>query len=156
MPNPVVGFEIRGRDTARLRAFYTDVFGWQVEMFPGGAYAGVETAEHTHEDDGTSRYVGADAHMNEVEQGTAHGLAAWRFAGEAGWRGYEAGIGGGIGEGAPAVSFYIQVPDLDAALARVVAAGGAVKRAPEEVAPSVVVAAFGDPEGNELGLILRR
>lgn len=155
MPNPVVSFEIRGRDTARLRAFYADVFGWQVEVFPGGTYAGVETAAHTHEEDGTSRYVGADAHMNDVEHGTAYGLPAWRFAGEQSWRGYDAGVSGGIGEGPPGVSFYIQVPDLEAALARVVEAGGTRVQEPIEVAPNVVIATFADPEGNQLGLIRR-
>src|SRR5688572_23324143 len=115
MPNPVVSFEIRGRDTARLRAFYADVFGWMVDLYPGSEYAGVETAEHTHEDDGTSQYTGADAHMNEVEQGTAYGLPAWRFGGESNWRGYEAGVSGGISGGGPGVTFYVQVPDLEAA-----------------------------------------
>ncbi len=155
MPNPVVSFEIRGRDAARLRAFYAEVFGWQIEVFGDGSYAGVETAAHTHEEDGTSRYVGEDAHMNEVENGTAYGLPAWRFAGEAGWRGFEAGVSGGIGEGGPGVTFYIQVPDLQAALERVVEAGGTVVREPMEVAPRVVIAAFADPEGNEIALIRR-
>ncbi|MEX0783009.1 MAG: VOC family protein [Dehalococcoidia bacterium] len=155
MPNPVVSFEIRGRDTVRLRAFYAEVFGWQIELFPGGEYAGVETAEHTHEQDGTSRYIGADAHMNEVEHGSAYGLPAWKFAGEPAWRGYEAGVSGGIGEGAPAVSFYIQVPDLEAALSRIGSAGGKTVDEPVEVAPNVVIATFADPEGNQLGLIRR-
>lgn len=155
MPNPVVSFEIRGRDAERLRAFYAGVFGWQVEVFPGGAYAGVETAQHTHEEDGTSRYVGADIHMNEVQQGTAYGLPAWRFAGEQSWRGYEAGVSGGIGEGEPAVSFYIQVADLEAALAAVASAGGSRIQEPTEVAPNVVIATFADPEGNQMGLIRR-
>lgn len=155
MPNPVVSFEIRGRDPARLRAFYAEAFGWQIEVFPGGGYAGVETAAHTHEEGGTSRYIGDDAHMNEVLLGTAYGMPAWKFGGEAAWRGFEAGIGGGIGEGTPSVSFYVQVPDLEAALARVVAAGGKTIREPLEVAPNVVIAAFADPERNEIGLIRR-
>lgn len=32
MPNPVLSFEIRGRDAARRRRFYADVFGWQVAL----------------------------------------------------------------------------------------------------------------------------
>jgi predicted enzyme related to lactoylglutathione lyase len=155
MPNPVVSFEIRGRDAARLRSFYAEVFGWQIELYPGTEYAGVETAEHTHEDDGTSRYIGEDAHMNEVEQGTAYGLPAWRFAGEAAWRGYEAGVSGGISGGGPGLTFYVQVPDMEAALARAAAAGGKVLREPAEVAPNVMIAFFADPEGNEVGLIRR-
>jgi hypothetical protein len=155
MPNPVVSFEIRGKDAARLRAFYAEAFGWQIELY-GPEYAGVETAAHTHEEDGTSRYIGEDAHMNEVMLGSAWGMPAWKFAGEKGWRTFEAGVSGGISGGGPGVTFYIQAPDLEAALARVVAVGGKVLREPAEVAPNVVIAFFADPEGNEIGLIKSR
>jgi predicted enzyme related to lactoylglutathione lyase len=153
MPNPVVSFEIRGADPARLRAFYADAFGWQVDVLPGG-YALVETSAHEHDGDAT-RYTGADAFMNgAVETGTAYGLPAWKFAGEEGWRGFEIGVGGGISEGR-GVSIFIQVPDLEAALGRVVEHGGSRLREPVEVAPNVVVAAFADPAGNEIQLIRR-
>jgi predicted enzyme related to lactoylglutathione lyase len=155
MPNPVVSFEIRGKDAARLRTFYAEVFGWQIEVFPGGGYAGVETAAHTHEPDGTSRYIGPDAHMNDVLLGTAYGMPAWKFGGDTRWRGFEAGVSGGISEGGPGVTMYIQAPDLNGALDRAVAAGGKIVREPVEVAPNVVIAAFADPEGNEIGLVRR-
>ena len=37
MPNPVVSFEIRCRDTDAMRAFYAALFDWQIDPLPGGA-----------------------------------------------------------------------------------------------------------------------
>lgn len=156
MPNPVVSFEIRGRDTARLRAFYASVFGWQIEAAPGSAYAFVETARHDHDDSGATRFTGDDAHMNDgVVIGSAWGQPAWKYPGEAHWRAFEPGISGGIAQDAPGISVYIAVPDLGAALERVTAAGGSILREPAEVAPGIVVASFADPEGNRMELIRR-
>jgi predicted enzyme related to lactoylglutathione lyase len=31
MPNPVVHFEIEGKDGPRLQKFYTDLFGWKID-----------------------------------------------------------------------------------------------------------------------------
>jgi predicted enzyme related to lactoylglutathione lyase len=45
------------------------------------------------------------------------------------------------------------VPDIEAKLAAVTAAGGTVKDAPREVGGGRVVASFTDPDGNVLGLI---
>jgi predicted enzyme related to lactoylglutathione lyase len=157
VPNPVVSFEIRGRDPERLRSFYARTFEWDIELLPGG-YAIVATAQHVHdEESGATRYSGPDAYLNEgVVLGSAWGQPAWKLAGEQDWRPFEPGIGGGIGEGAAGVSVYIQVPDLDSALTRVVAHGGTILRGPVEVAPGVVVASFADPEGNQIGLLLSR
>ncbi len=51
---------------------------------------------------------------------------------------------------------YWQVPDIEAKLAEVTAAGGTVKSAPREVGPGRVVATFTDPDGNVLGLVQDR
>jgi predicted enzyme related to lactoylglutathione lyase len=48
---------------------------------------------------------------------------------------------------------YWQVPDIDAKLAEVTAAGGAVKEAPRDVGGGRLVATFTDPDGNVLGLV---
>jgi predicted enzyme related to lactoylglutathione lyase len=48
---------------------------------------------------------------------------------------------------------YWHVPDIEAKLAEVTAAGATVKEAPHEVGGGRVVAAFNDPDGNVLGLI---
>jgi predicted enzyme related to lactoylglutathione lyase len=65
-----------------------------------------------------------------------------------------AGIRGGIAqgrEGLHGVMFYIQVPDIEAHLERVRAAGGSVLVARTE-SPSVTTAIFTDPDGNTVGL----
>lgn len=38
MPNPVVHFEILGKDAATLRRFYGEAFDWQLEDVMDGAY----------------------------------------------------------------------------------------------------------------------
>ena len=155
MPNPVVSFEVRGPDPEVLHQFYRNVFGWDVFVFPGGAYAGVETAAHTHDEaTGATTYTGPDAHMNGgVETRDEPGNRGWRFKGEAAWREFATGVSGGIGRGPAAVTFYIQVPDLAAALAAVEAHGGQTTQSPTEVAPSVIIAGFRDPAGNEVAPI---
>jgi predicted enzyme related to lactoylglutathione lyase len=154
MPNPVVSFEIRGPDPARLRQFYADAFGWEAFVFPGGDYAGIETEQHTHdESSGTVTYTGEDANMNSgVVIGSVYGQPAWKYQGESNWRSFVPGVAGGIGRGDSAVRFYIQVADLRAALDAVSKAGGREVMAPTEVAPNVSIATFSDPAGNVLGL----
>ena len=42
MPNPVVHFEVVGKDLEKLQAFYGDLFGWKTQEMPGMNYAMVE------------------------------------------------------------------------------------------------------------------
>jgi predicted enzyme related to lactoylglutathione lyase len=51
---------------------------------------------------------------------------------------------------------YWHVPDIEAKLAEVTAAGAAVKEAPHDVGGGRLVASFTDPDGNLLGLIQDR
>jgi predicted enzyme related to lactoylglutathione lyase len=153
MPNPVVYFEVTGPDPAGLRAFYQAVFGWSAEVI-GGDYALVETESHTHDESGGTTYTGADAHMNDgVLIGASGEMPTWRYVGESQPRYFLPGVGGGIGPGAPRVTFSIQVPDLEATLESVEAAGGTLTREIREVAPGVVTAEFSDPAGNVIGLV---
>ena len=65
------------------------------------------------------------------------------------------GIDGGIGasdDGEEFVTFYIQVPDVEAALDRVTELGGERVFGPVE-AGSVVLGMFRDPHGNRIGLV---
>ena len=48
---------------------------------------------------------------------------------------------------------YWQVPDIEAKLAEVTAAGATVKEPPRDVGGGRLVATFTDPDGNVLGLI---
>jgi uncharacterized protein len=67
-----------------------------------------------------------------------------------------AGIGGGIGEGDPRVTVYIQVDDLEAYLERVTQAGGQVLMSPMPATETVTIALFADPAGNTTGLLVDR
>ena len=117
MQNPVVHFEIAGKDPQALQQYYRDLFDWNIvdaspmPDFPYGI-------------------------INSPEQ--------------------ELGIGGGIGgvmEGGPYVTFYVQVEDIQAALDRAVDLGGSVIRPVMSIPGTVTVAMFQDPEGNCVGLV---
>jgi predicted enzyme related to lactoylglutathione lyase len=65
------------------------------------------------------------------------------------------GIDGGIGPSDPGddfVTFYVQVPDVAAALERVVALGAELDM-PATEAGRVVIGIFRDPAGNRIGLV---
>jgi hypothetical protein len=66
-------------------------------------------------------------------------------------------IGGGVAaaqEGAPpSVTFYVQVPDLEATLKKVASMGGKTLVPPTEIPNMVTFAMFQDPEGNAVGLV---
>lgn len=59
--------------------------------------------------------------------------------------------GGQPGSGAPVA--YWEVPDIEAKLAEVTAAGAAVKEAAHDVGGGRLVATFADPDGNVIGLL---
>ena len=67
------------------------------------------------------------------------------------------GIGGGIGvmpEGQPGyVTFYIEVPDVEAALAKAESLGGSRMMGPEKVMEQVEIGLFNDPEGHMIGVV---
>ncbi|HEX2645730.1 MAG TPA: VOC family protein [Candidatus Dormibacteraeota bacterium] len=46
MKNPVVWFEVVGRDGGKLRKFYSDVFGWQIDSAAGDMDYGLVAAEN--------------------------------------------------------------------------------------------------------------
>jgi len=76
--------------------------------------------------------------------------------------GYEAAgqqiglVPGGGPQGMTSPVAYWHVPDIEAKLAEVTAAGAAVKEDPHDVGGGRLVAAFTDPDGNVLGLIQDR
>ena len=66
------------------------------------------------------------------------------------------GIGGGIGamEGSPGhVTFYVEVPDVEAALAKAERLGGTRLMGPETVMDMLVLGLFNDPEGHMIGVV---
>jgi predicted enzyme related to lactoylglutathione lyase len=65
-------------------------------------------------------------------------------------------VPGGGPQGMTSPIAYWHVPDIEAKLAEVTAAGAAVKESPHEVGGGRLVASFTDPDGNVLGLIQDR
>ncbi|MDP1847861.1 MAG: glyoxalase [Solirubrobacteraceae bacterium] len=66
------------------------------------------------------------------------------------------GIGGGVAgyEGVGSlVTFYVEVPDVAAALAQAETLGGKRVMGPEEIMPGTTIAQFTDPEGHLIGLV---
>jgi uncharacterized protein len=67
------------------------------------------------------------------------------------------GIGGGIGpgpEGYPGhVTFYVAVPDVEAALAKAESLGGTRIMGPERPMDMVTIGLFSDPEGHVIGVV---
>jgi predicted enzyme related to lactoylglutathione lyase len=53
----------------------------------------------------------------------------------------------------PAITFYVEVPDVEAALALAENLGGSRMMGPDEVMPGLVIGLFQDPEGHTVGLV---
>ncbi len=68
-----------------------------------------------------------------------------------------AGIGGGVGQGPEGydghVTFYVEVPDVEQALAKAESLGGARVMGPEKIMEGVELGQFTDPEGHLIGLV---
>jgi hypothetical protein len=67
------------------------------------------------------------------------------------------GIGGGIAGGPPGygghVTFYVAVPDVEAALQKAESLGGERVMGPETLMGMVTLGQFKDPEGHVIGLV---
>jgi predicted enzyme related to lactoylglutathione lyase len=67
------------------------------------------------------------------------------------------GIGGGVAGGPEGygghVTFYVQVDDIEAGLAKAESLGATRVFGPEEVMPGLILGQFTDPEGHLIGLV---
>ena len=119
MGQPVVHFEVIGKDPERLQGYYGDLFGWEIDANNPMKY-GVIQREGNTDSDGV-------------------------------------GIGGGVGAGPEGydghVTFYVDVPDVEGALARAEELGGSRMMGPDEVMPGLVIGLFADPEGHVVGVL---
>jgi predicted enzyme related to lactoylglutathione lyase len=122
MGQPVVHFEITGKDAARLQSYYAQLFGWEIDANNPMGYG----------------VIPREGNVN------ADGI----------------GIGGGISGGPEGyqghVTFYVEVPDVEAALQKAVDLGGTRMMGPEKVMEDVEIGLFIDPEGHPIGLIKGR
>jgi predicted enzyme related to lactoylglutathione lyase len=119
MGQPVVHFEVIGKDGGKLQSYYAELFGWQINAENPMSY-GIVAREGNTNPDGV-------------------------------------GIGGGIGTGpegyAGHVTFYVEVPDVEAALAKAESLGGTRMMGPERIMDGVELGQFSDPEGHVVGLV---
>jgi predicted enzyme related to lactoylglutathione lyase len=119
MGQPVVHFEVIGKDAGKLHSFYTDLFDWKVNADNPMSYGIVAREENVNPD----------------------GI----------------GIGGGIGAGPEGydghVTFYVEVPDIEAALAKAESLGGTRIMGPEKIMDQVELGQFSDPEGHVIGVV---
>jgi uncharacterized protein len=119
MGQPVVHFEIIGTDAEKLRGYYSDLFGWEIDSDNPMNYGTVQRDGNTNAD----------------------GI----------------GIGGGIGQGPEGydghVTFYIEVSDVEAALAKAESLGGSRMMGPEQPMEGVEIGLFNDPEGHTVGVV---
>jgi uncharacterized protein len=121
MGQPVVHFEVIGKDGEKLRNYYSQLFGWDFGDPVGPTNYAV---------------VPPDDNKN------ADGL----------------GIGGGVGtapEGYDGhVTFYVEVPDVGAALEKAQSLGGTRMMGPDKIPEvNIEIALFTDPEGHVIGLV---
>jgi uncharacterized protein len=69
------------------------------------------------------------------------------------------GIGGGVGRGPEGygghVTFYVQVPDVEEALAKAESLGGTRMMGPDDVMEGLTIGLFNDPEGHVVGVVNR-
>jgi predicted enzyme related to lactoylglutathione lyase len=119
MGQPVVHFEIIGKDAGKLQSYYSDLFGWRIDANNPMNYGVVPREGNTNAD----------------------GI----------------GIGGGVGVGPEGyqghVTFYVEVPDVEASLAKAERLGGKRLMGPDKVSEELEVGQFADPEGHVIGVI---
>jgi hypothetical protein len=124
MGQPVVHFEIIGKDATKLRSYFGDLFGWEFDTDSPVAPAVSET--------GNYGFVNHDAATDGV--------------------GIPGGVGGGVGHAGYAI-FYVGVPNVEAALQKAESLGGTRVMGPEKnPAGHLVVGHFTDPEGHLIGV----
>jgi uncharacterized protein len=119
MGQPVVHFEIVGKDGGKLQGYYAELFGWEIDADNEMGYGIVQREGNTNADG--------------------------------------VGVGGGITTGPEGydghVTFYVEVPDVEASVAKAESMGGTRMMGPEEVMPGLIIGLFNDPEGHTIGVI---
>jgi predicted enzyme related to lactoylglutathione lyase len=123
MGQPVVHFEIIGKDPAKLRDYFGELFGWEFDLPSPVSEAVSDPASY--------------GFVNRMTTSDGTGIPG--------------GVGGGAGYETHAV-FYVAVPDVEAALARAESLGGKRLMGPERAPSGLVVGHFTDPEGNLVGV----
>jgi predicted enzyme related to lactoylglutathione lyase len=119
MGQPVVHFEVIGKDGGKLQGYYADLFGWEIDAENPMGYGIVQR----------------DGNVNKEGAGIGGGIAG----GPDGYEGH--------------VTFYVEVPDVEAALAKAESLGGTRVMGPDDVMGSIIIGQFKDPEGHMVGVV---
>ena len=124
MGQPVVHFEIIGKEPEKLRSYYGDLFGWEFDTSGPVAEAVSEPRNY--------------GFLSRIT--TENGI------------GIPGGVGGGSGYDSHVI-FYVGVPDVEAALRKAESLGGTRRLGPAQApGTSLVIGHFTDPEGNLIGV----
>ena len=123
MGQPVVHFEVIGKDPQQLRSFYGELFGWEFDTSSPVSEAVSEPMNYGFVDRDT----------------TGDGV------------GIPGGVGGGMGYDGHVI-FYVGVPDVEAALQKAESLGGTRRMGPDQAPTGLVVGHFTDPEGHLIGV----
>ncbi len=137
MGRAVVHFEIEGLDGAKLRSFYGELFGWEAQVDPGNPSGYGLIPREQNLDSAGQGLGGAIAQVPDVPSTTWKGLS--RAEGHTG-----------------GVTFFVEVPDVEAALQRADELGGKRMLGPDPLFPGVEIGRFADPEGHLIGVITER
>jgi uncharacterized protein len=123
MGQAVVHFEVTGKDPAKLRSYYSDLFGWEFDT-SGPVSKAISEPQN---------YGFTEGNV------TSDGI------------GIPGGVGGGKGYDGY-VTFYVSVPDVEAALQKAENLGGQRQLGPEVQETGLVIGHFTDPEGHRIGV----
>jgi predicted enzyme related to lactoylglutathione lyase len=124
MGQPVVHFEIVGAKDETLHPFYSEMFGWSIDK------------------DNPVGYGIVDRESNLSAEGIGIG------GGIMGTRGMQ-----NMPEDTSYVTVYVEVPDVEAALAKAEQLGGQRVMGPMEVPGGPELGMFSDPEGHLIGVV---
>jgi predicted enzyme related to lactoylglutathione lyase len=115
----VVHFEVIGKDGKALQAYYSELFGWEIDADNEMGYGSVPRENNLNPDG--------------------------------------VGIGGGVAGGPEGygghVTFYVEVPSVEEALAKAESLGGKRVFGPDTIMGAMTLGQFLDPEGHVIGLI---
>jgi len=123
--NPVVHFEMPAEDRERIKTFYTNAFGWQMQQF------GPEMGDYIL---ATTSEVGED-HFPK-QKGTING-----------------GFYPKSDNASPQPSVVISVDDINESIQKVKKAGGKVFGEPVDIPGIGMYVSFTDTEGNRLSML---
>jgi uncharacterized protein len=123
MAQPVVHFEIIGKNPEKLRGYFGELFGWEYDTSSPVAEEVSEPANY--------------GFVNRAT--TSDGI------------GIPGGVGGGAGYSSHTI-FYVGVPNVEAALQKAENLGGKRQLGPARAPTGLVVGHFTDPEGHLIGV----